>query len=196
MTTALDFTCTVDPDFFDDEDCDYEKSDLRDSCPKHERNWHALTRRYVAEQVNCAVVHDAATDPLPEFTYNFPRKQISTDYISYNPLASCTSWSFDRAGISLLWNNACPSDFERALLLTMPDGGAEMYELSDSQYEMLRHHTRDCSCRDQEFHDGLCSVSCIEAHGMPPKCRACGERHCDDHFENCPDQQDDCDDED
>ncbi len=190
MTTAEDFTCTIDPDFFDDEECGFEKADLRDSCPKHERNWQALTRRYVALEVNNSEAHDAATDPLPEFTYDFPRKQLSTEYHALNPIGRCTAWSFDNASLAMLWTNACPSDFERALILTMPDGGAEMFELSEDQYEMLRHHTRDCACRDQEIHDGLCSVACIEAHGFPPKCRACGERHCNDHQDRCLDQSD------
>ena len=187
MTTAEDFTCTVDPDFFDDDECDYEKSDLRDSCPKHERNWYALTRRYVAEDVNCVAVRDPATEPLPEFNYSFPRKQLSTSYNGYNPLRTCTAWSFDNAGVGLLWSNACPSDFERALILTMPDGGAEMFELTEDQYEMLVHHTKSCSCNDQETHDGLCGVPCLEADGMPPRCHACGDRHCRDHEERCPD---------
>ena len=185
MTTAEDFTCTVDPDFFEDEECGYEKSALLDSCPKHERNWHALTRRYVAEEINSAAVYDGGDTPLPEFNYAFRRKQVSAGYHGYNALATCRKWSFDHASIGMLWTAGCPSDFERALILTMEDGSTEMFELSEEQYEMLTHHTRNCRCREREFHDGLCSIACIESHGLPERCRGCGDRHCRDHADRC-----------
>ena len=188
MTTAEEFRCDVDPDFFRDEECDYEKSDLRDSCPKHERNWNALTRRYVAEEIHNVPVHNTAEMPLTEFTFDFPRRQISTEFHGYNAVALCEKWSFDSASIAMLWSNACASDFERALILTMPNGGAETFELARDQYEMLRHHTKNCSCEDKENHDGLCGVPCVEVHGFPPRCRNCGDRHCPDHAEECEDE--------
>ena len=185
LTTAQDFTCTVDSDLFEDEQCDYERSDLRDSCPRHERNLLALTRRYVAESVNNSDVYDTAEKPLPQFIYGFRREQLSTDYHGYNALDRCAKWSFDHADITMLWSNGCASDFETALILTMQDGGAEMFELSANQFEMLRHYTRTCSCYDQECHDGICAIECIEAHGIPSPCLECGERHCCDHQDTC-----------
>ena len=68
------------------------------------------------------------------------------------------------------------------------NGGAEMFELTRDQYDMLKHHTKSCGCRDRESHDGLCEVSCVEVHGFPPRCRNCGDRHCPDHAENCEEE--------
>ena len=47
MTNSRGIQVDVDPDFFRDEECDYEKGRTSGThCPWHERNWNALTRRY------------------------------------------------------------------------------------------------------------------------------------------------------